>query len=42
MIGELLDGLSGSNDGGNAAAEQRVGAQVLELCAKFPIYRERG
>jgi len=39
MIGEVLDGLSRSNDGGNAAAEQAVGRRVLELCARFPIYR---
>ncbi len=39
MIGEVLDGLSGSNDGANAAVEQAVGKRVLELCARFPIYR---
>jgi glycine hydroxymethyltransferase len=38
MIGEVLDGLSGSNDGGNAAVEQAVSARVLELCGRFPIY----
>ena len=38
MIGELLDGLKASNDGSNAAAEQAVGARVLALCARFPIY----
>ena len=38
MIGELLDGLRESNDGGNAAAEQAVGEQVLAMCARFPIY----
>jgi glycine hydroxymethyltransferase len=38
MIGEVLDGLAGSNDGSNAAIEQAVGARVLELCARFPIY----
>ncbi len=41
MIGEVLDGLARSNDGGNAAAEQAVGARVLALCAKFPIYADR-
>jgi glycine hydroxymethyltransferase len=38
MIGEVLDGLSGSNDGANGAVEQAVGARVLELCGRFPIY----
>ena len=38
LIGEVLDGLSKSNDGSNAAVEQAVGARVLELCARFPIY----
>ena len=39
MIGEVLDGLSKSNDGGNLAAEQAVGARVKALCARFPIYK---
>jgi glycine hydroxymethyltransferase len=39
MIGEVLDGLSKSNDGGNLAAEQAVGARVKTLCARFPIYK---
>jgi glycine hydroxymethyltransferase len=38
MIGEVIDGLAKSNDGSNEAAERAVGARVLELCAKFPIY----
>jgi glycine hydroxymethyltransferase len=38
MIGEVLDGLSRSNDGANTAVEQAVGARVLELCGRFPIY----
>jgi len=38
MIDEVLDGLAGSNDGANGPAEQAVGARVLELCARFPIY----
>ncbi len=38
MIGEVLDGLSRSNDGGNVAAEAAVGARVRALCARFPIY----
>jgi glycine hydroxymethyltransferase len=39
MIGEVLDGLTASNDGANAAVEAAVGKRVLELCARFPIYR---
>jgi len=38
MVGELVDGLSRSNDGSNAIAEAAVGARVLELCRRFPIY----
>ena len=39
MIGEVLDGLAKSNDGGNATIEQAVGQRVKALCARFPIYR---
>jgi glycine hydroxymethyltransferase len=39
MIAEVVDGLARSNDGSNSAAEQAVGARVLELCARFPIYK---
>jgi glycine hydroxymethyltransferase len=35
MIAELLDGLAA---GGENPAEARVGARVLEMCARFPIY----
>ena len=38
LIGEVLEALSRSNDGSNAAAEQAVGKRVLELCGRFPIY----
>ena len=38
MIGEVLDGLSGSNDGGNGTVERAVGERVQALCARFPIY----
>ncbi len=38
LIGEVIDGLSRSNDGTNTAAEESVGARVLELCSRFPIY----
>jgi glycine hydroxymethyltransferase len=39
MIGEVLDGLSKSNDGGNDLIEKAVGARAKVLCARFPIYR---
>jgi glycine hydroxymethyltransferase len=39
MIGEVLDGLARSNDRGNDAPERAVGARVLDLCARFPIYQ---
>ncbi|CAG4920667.1 unnamed protein product [Acidocella sp. C78] len=39
FIVEVLDGLSASNDGANDAVEAAVGAKVLDLCARFPIYR---
>jgi glycine hydroxymethyltransferase len=38
MIGDVLDGLAKSNDGGNEAVERAVGARVKALCARFPIY----
>jgi glycine hydroxymethyltransferase len=38
MINEVLEGLAGSNDGGNEAVEQAVASRVRELCARFPIY----
>ncbi len=41
MINEVLEGLAASNDGTNAAAEQAVAERVLELCARFPLYRRR-
>jgi glycine hydroxymethyltransferase len=41
MIADVLDGLAGSNDGGNDAVERAVGARVLEMCARFPIYPRR-
>jgi glycine hydroxymethyltransferase len=38
MIGQVLDGLAASNDGGNEAAEAEIGARVKAMCARFPIY----
>jgi glycine hydroxymethyltransferase len=42
LIGEVLDGLARANDpaAGNGAAEASVKARVLELCGRFPIYRD--
>ena len=42
MIGEVVEALSLSNDGTNAAVERAVGERVLALCARFPIYRRQG
>jgi glycine hydroxymethyltransferase len=41
MIDEVLEGLAGSNDRANSAAEAAVGARVRELCARFPMYPVR-
>ena len=41
MIGEVLDGLSASNDGSNSVVEAAVGARVQEMCRSFPIYSGR-
>ena len=39
MIGRVVDGLA-ATEGGDAAVEAEVKAEVLALCAKFPIYGE--
>ena len=41
LIDEVIEGLAGSNDGANAAAEARVAERALALCARFPIYGDR-
>jgi glycine hydroxymethyltransferase len=41
MIDEVLEGLARSNDGSNSAAEVAVAKRVLDLCARFPIYKGR-
>ena len=38
MINQVLEGLSRSNDGSNATAEQAVAERVRVLCTRFPIY----
>ncbi len=40
LIAEVVDGLSRNGDEGDGQIEQRVRAQVEELCARFPIYAE--
>ncbi len=42
LIGEVLDGLARANDAaeGNSVVEASVKARVLELCGRFPIYRD--
>ena len=39
MIAEVVDGFASRGDGTNDAAERAVGARVLELCARFPVYQ---
>jgi len=39
MIAAVTDGLAASGDSGNEQVEREVGARVLALCARFPIYR---
>ncbi len=40
LIADVVDGLSRANDAGaNTAAEEAAAARVLDLCARFPIYR---
>jgi glycine hydroxymethyltransferase len=41
MIDEVIEGLAASNDGTNKTVERAVGARVLELCRRFPIYPGR-
>jgi glycine hydroxymethyltransferase len=38
LIAEVLDGLAATGEAGNAATEQRVKAQAIALCERFPIY----
>ena len=39
MIAEVVDGLAASGGAANEQVERAVGARVLALCARFPIYR---
>jgi glycine hydroxymethyltransferase len=38
LVAEVLDGLAAHGEAGNAATEQRVKAQAIALCERFPIY----
>ena len=38
LIAAVLDGLAAHGEAGNAATEQRVKAQAIALCERFPIY----
>jgi glycine hydroxymethyltransferase len=38
MIAEVLDGLAKNGEAGNGAVEQKVKAQAIQLCKRFPIY----
>ncbi|MEO0485741.1 MAG: serine hydroxymethyltransferase [Pseudomonadota bacterium] len=37
-INEVVDGLAAHGEDANAAVEQKVKAEVAELCARFPLY----
>ena len=37
-IVEVVDGLAGNGEDGNSAVEDKVRAEVAELCARFPLY----
>jgi glycine hydroxymethyltransferase len=37
-IVQVVDGLAANGEDGNGAVEDKVKAEVLELCARFPIY----
>ena len=39
MIAEVMDGLGAADGVANEKVEREVGARVLALCARFPIYR---
>ena len=39
MIGEVMDGLAATGGAANEQVERDVGARVLALCARFPIYK---
>jgi len=40
-IVEVVDGLAANGEDGNAAIEEKVKAEVAELCGRYPIYPEQ-
>ncbi len=38
-IVEVVDGLAANGEAGNAAVEEKVKAEVTEMCGRFPIYQ---
>jgi glycine hydroxymethyltransferase len=38
MIAEVLDGLAKNGEAGNGTVEDKVKAQAIQLCKRFPIY----
>jgi glycine hydroxymethyltransferase len=38
LIAEVLDGLAKNGVEGNGAVEEKVKAQAIDLCKRFPIY----
>lgn len=38
MIAEVVDGLAKNGESGNAAIEEKVKAEAIALCKRFPIY----
>ena len=38
-IVEVVDGLAANGEEGNAAVEDKVRAEVSQLCARFPLYQ---
>ena len=38
MIAEVLSGLAQNGEAGNGEVENKVKAQAIELCTRFPIY----
>jgi len=37
-INEVVDGLAANGEEGNAAVEEKMKAEVAEMCARFPLY----
>jgi glycine hydroxymethyltransferase len=38
---EVVDGLAANGPDGNTAVEEKVRAEVAELCARYPLYPNR-